>query len=81
MRSTIHSLTIVALILLSAGFLSTATGGWLIANWDGTGGANIGAGGLMLLGTGVGFLGLILAIVAGVLSIVRGSRSRSRGRR
>lgn len=81
MRSTIQALLITATALLAVGFGSTATGGWLIANWDGTGGANIGAGGLMLLGTGVGILGLLLALAVAGLGIVQGYRTRARGRR
>ena len=77
MRSVIHSFLILSVALLSVGFLSTASGGWLIANWDGTGGANIGAGGLMLLGTTVGAAGLLTALTAAALGIIHGLRNRT----
>jgi len=77
MRSVIHSFLILSVALLSVGFLSTASGGWLIANWDGTGGANIGAGGLMLLGTAVGAAGLLTALTAAALGIIHGLRNRA----
>lgn len=81
MRSAVSTVLVVATSLLAAGFSAVAIGSWAIINWDGTGGANIGAGVLMLLGTLAGSAGLLLATTALVLAIVQGQRSRVRGRR
>lgn len=81
MRSAIHSLLVTSTVLLSVAFSAVAIGAWNIINWDGTGGADIGSGMLMLLGTVIGPVGLLLALTAAVLGIVHRSRSRARGRR
>jgi len=81
MRSAVSTVLVVATSLLAAGFSAVVIGSWAIINWDGTGGANIGAGALMLLGTAAGTGGLLLATTALVLGIVHRSRSRARGRR
>lgn len=50
--------------LLVIAFLAVGIGGWALANDSGEGGANIGAGMLMLFGYAVGASGLVLGAAA-----------------
>lgn len=50
--------------LLVIAFLAVGIGGWALGNDSGEGGANIGAGILMLFGSAVGVLGLVLGAAA-----------------
>lgn len=77
MRSAVATVLVIATSLLAAGFSAVAVGAWNITHWDGTGGADIGSAGLVLLGTVVGTGGLLLAAIALVLGIVHRSRSRA----
>lgn len=54
----------------------TAQGGWALANDSGEGGANIGAGILMLFGYAVGALGLVV----GAAALIAYGMARRQGR-
>lgn len=63
---------------LLGAFLSVGTGGWALANDTGEGGANIGAGVLMLFGYLLGLIGIALGVATLVVDTVSRRRSRTR---
>jgi len=77
MRSSVlHTLSTIFLLV---GFLAAGGGAWILGTDSGAGGANIGAGILILFGTPLGLIGIVLALIAAVRSILR-RRAPSRGR-
>lgn len=71
---TLHLLCTLTLVVA---FLSVAVGGWALANDSGEGGANIGAGGLMVIGSLLGLIGIAVGAAALVVRSVQRRRSRS----
>lgn len=75
MKSTSDTLHLISTIFLALGFILIGSGGWLLGTDTGEGGANIGAGLLMLLGTPLGLVGLALAIASMVTSRIARKRA------
>lgn len=73
-----RAMTITGLCLVAAGFVGSRLGLWFNAMpmEEGTG-ANIGAGGLVVLGTMLAIAGLVVLMLAGVLVAL--ARRRPRG--
>lgn len=74
-----RALLTLATIMLAVGFTGLAVAMWsLIITVDDDGGANIGAGILVMFAYAMGGIGLVLLVAAGVAAVVARARGRLR---